>query len=63
MGHWWWYVLVVAVSAGVRLSLRPKPLYCWCGHARENHRHDRAGDDCGSCACPRFKGERLRVRI
>jgi hypothetical protein len=65
MGHWWWYVLIVAVSAGVKLSLRPKPMYCWCGHSREDHRHYRGGSDCGTCGdsvCPRFNGERLKAR-
>jgi hypothetical protein len=59
MGHWWWYVLVVAVSAGVHFSLRPKP------HSRESHRHYRRGTDCGTCGksvCPRFRGERLKAR-
>jgi hypothetical protein len=36
---------------------------CTCGHTGEAHEHYRAGTDCGSCRCGRYRSARLRKII
>lgn len=33
----------------------PSLSVCRCGHRREAHQHYRAGTDCASCSCTRFR--------
>ena len=40
---------------------------CRCGHGAETHEHFRAGSDCGTCECRRYRAVRaqswLRARL
>ncbi|WP_181781101.1 hypothetical protein [Pseudonocardia pini] len=36
---------------------------CRCGHGAESHEHWRAGSDCATCGCRRFRAERAGIRV
>lgn len=55
--------LVLAVAGVIAAQLvgqYQRAPWCWCGHHTVFHQHDRHGDDCSQCSCPRFGAPWIR---
>lgn len=61
-----WLALAVLIAGEIAASLVAtfqRSPWCWCGHPREMHQHDRPGTDCPKCLCDQFSGPIIRRQL